>query len=405
MRAQPVRSTVPEPTPITTRIRASGFHSPTAHAEAAGKDERSLRVWWLPPATRLAAIACHELRAWRFRLATRAGESKVSASEDGSVVQHFRPCHSRPTSTYAATRTRSLPNFSSDCSEVQLLLRPLVAPRKLLYSPGMAATRSSRALGGLVARPPELAVRVGFNGLAQLAPVVVAFALTPLLLNRLGLNRFSIWSLALVILATLTALDGGVSASLARFFAIYAVRADRADTGRLLLGSLLLFLLLGLGLTVAVLPIAPAIVGLLDVPERLNGEAVFVLRSLPPLTALALMAASTSALLQGNGQFRALAATMLASSGTFAVAVIVFVHRALTARSNGPTGVATLFSWLRAWSSARETSRSGGRFFHRAPRCARFAAMPLGCRSPLSRGSSPSRWTPSSSQPCCRSDT
>jgi O-antigen/teichoic acid export membrane protein len=190
----------------------------------------------------------------------------------------------------------------------------------------MAATRFSRALGGLVARPPELAVRVGFNGLAQLAPVIVALALTPLLLDRLGLDRFGIWSLALVILATLTMLDGGVSASLARFFAIYAVRADRADTGRLLLGSLLFFLLLGLGLTLAVWLIAPAIAGLLDVPERLNGEAVFMLRWLPPLTALALMAAAPSALLQGYGQFRALAATMVASSGTFAVAVIVLVH-------------------------------------------------------------------------------
>jgi O-antigen/teichoic acid export membrane protein len=189
-----------------------------------------------------------------------------------------------------------------------------------------AMTRSSRTLGRLAARPPELAIRIGFNGLAQLAPVVIAFALTPLLLSRLGLDRFGIWSLALVILATLTALDGGVSASLTRFFAIYAARADRAATGRLLLGSLLLFLLLGLGLTLAVFPIAPAIAGLLDVPKGLNGEAIVVLRWLPPLTALALMAASASALLEGNGQFRALAATMWAASGTFAVAVIVLVQ-------------------------------------------------------------------------------
>jgi O-antigen/teichoic acid export membrane protein len=201
------------------------------------------------------------------------------------------------------------------------------ALEQLLYSPGMAGiTRSSRMLGRLGAPPSGLVMRVGFNGLAQLAPVVVAFALTPLLLSRLGLDRFGIWSLALVILATLTALDGGVSASLARFFAVYAARADREDTGRLLVGSLLFFLLLGVGLTLAAWPIAPAIAGLLDIPERLNGEAVVVIRWLPPLSALALMAASTSALLQGNGQFRALAATMLASSGIFAVAVIVLVQ-------------------------------------------------------------------------------
>ena len=71
-------------------------------------------------------------------------------------------------------------------------------------------------------RPPELAVRVGFNGLAQLAPVIVVLALTPLLLDRLGLDRFGIWSLTLVALNTLRMLDGGVAASLARFFAIHA---------------------------------------------------------------------------------------------------------------------------------------------------------------------------------------
>ena len=169
-------------------------------------------------------------------------------------------------------------------------------------------------------------MRVGFNGLAQLAPLVVAFAMTPLLLDRLGLNRFSIWSLALVLLSTLTALDGGISASLARFFAICAARGDRADIGRLLLASSLLFVLGGVALTLVAFPLAPTIVGLLDVPTALKGEAVSVLRWLPLLVALALMADSTAALLQGTGQFRALVATTFASSGTFVVAVIVLVQ-------------------------------------------------------------------------------
>lgn len=166
----------------------------------------------------------------------------------------------------------------------------------------------------------------GFNGLAQIAPIVVALALTPLLLDRLGLDRFGIWSLALVLLSTITAFDGGVSASLARFFAIYAARDDRADTGRLLLSSLLFFALIGVVLTLAAFPLAPIIVGLLDVPSALNGEAVFVLRWLPPLAALTLMAYSAAALLRGNNQFRALAGATVASSAAFAVAVIVLVQ-------------------------------------------------------------------------------
>lgn len=167
---------------------------------------------------------------------------------------------------------------------------------------------------------------VGFNGLAQLAPIIVSFALTPLLLDRLGLDRFGIWSLALVIVSTLAILDGGVSASLARFFAVYAARDDRADAGRLLASSLVFFAVFGLGLTLATFPLAPDIVDLLDIPARLEGEAVVVLRWLPAVTALALMADSTAALLKGNDQFRSLAATMVTSSGAFAIAVIVLVE-------------------------------------------------------------------------------
>jgi O-antigen/teichoic acid export membrane protein len=175
-------------------------------------------------------------------------------------------------------------------------------------------------------RPSGLALHVSFNGVAQLAPIVVAFALTPLLLDRLGLDRFGIWSLALVVLATLTTLDGGVSASLARFFALYAARDERAETGRLLLGALLLFAALALALSLAAYPLVPAIVPLLHIPRALEDEAVMMLRWIPLLSTMALASDASAALLKGSGRFRALAVAMLASTGSFAVAVVVLVQ-------------------------------------------------------------------------------
>jgi O-antigen/teichoic acid export membrane protein len=195
----------------------------------------------------------------------------------------------------------------------------------VLYSRIMGP-KGPRMLGRLAARPSELALLVGYNGLAQIAPIVVAFALTPFLLQRLGLDLFGVWSLALVILGTLTLLDGGVSASLARFFAIDAAHEDRANSGRLLLGSLVFFTALGLVLTLAAYPVAPAVVGLLNMPADLEDEAVSVFRWLPALAALTLMAYSAAAVLQGNSQFRALAASTVGSAGTFAVAVVVLVE-------------------------------------------------------------------------------
>lgn len=177
-----------------------------------------------------------------------------------------------------------------------------------------------------IPRPSNLTVLVGFNGLAQIAPIVVAFALTPVLLHRLGANRFGVWSLALVILATLTALDGGVAASLARFFAVYDARKQRAEAGRLLTGALSFFGLLALAVGAVAFPLAPHIVPLLHMPSELRGETATVLRWLPLLAGLGLVSDATAALLEGTGKFRALSVTMLVSSAVFLAAVMVLVQ-------------------------------------------------------------------------------
>src|SRR4051794_12822725 len=134
-------------------------------------------------------------------------------------------------------------------------------------------TSRGRTLRALLAQPPELAVRVGFNGLAQVAPVVVVLAITPLLLSRLGLDRFGIWALALVAVNTLRLVDGGIAASLARFYAIHAAYDERVAASRLLVGSFLGLAVIWLVLSLAMFPLAPTLVDLLNIPAGLEGEA------------------------------------------------------------------------------------------------------------------------------------
>jgi O-antigen/teichoic acid export membrane protein len=196
----------------------------------------------------------------------------------------------------------------------------------LVTSRIMAAVKNRwRALLAFPRRPPELAVRIGYNGLAQVAGVLVVLALTPLLLSRLGLDRFGIWSLALVVLNTLRLLDGGIAGSMARFYAIHAAGDERVEAGRLLVGSLLALALIGLLFSALMLPLAPEIVGLLNIPDHLHGEAIVTLRLVPALAAVALMGESTSALLVGHGRFKALAGTTWASAGAFAAGVVLLV--------------------------------------------------------------------------------
>src|SRR5579863_5383823 len=107
----------------------------------------------------------------------------------------------------------------------------------------MTGSSTARRLASL--RPGTFVARIGFNGVAQLAPMIATLIVTPVLVSRLGPDRFGVWSLALIALSTLTSLDGGVSASLSRYFAAHAARGDRAAAARLLLGALLLFVVLG----------------------------------------------------------------------------------------------------------------------------------------------------------------
>ncbi len=168
---------------------------------------------------------------------------------------------------------------------------------------------------------------MSFSAVAQVAPLLTNLALTPYLIRHLGLDRFGVWSLILVFLATLTVLDGGVGASLARFYAYHAARHDRAGTGRLLIGSSAVFLTLGALVTGGCVLLAPTAVSLLDIPARLREEAVQLLMFLGPLLTLALTAVSATALLQANGRFRRLAVVSGGSCLTYAVAVMSLVDR------------------------------------------------------------------------------
>jgi len=167
---------------------------------------------------------------------------------------------------------------------------------------------------------------VGFNGAAQVMPLLTMFALTPYLIRTLGLDGFGVWSLLSAFLATLMMLDGGVGASLSRFFALRRAAASKGDIGRLITGSLLLFLVLGVAVSGLGVGLAPLLVSHLKIPQGLRHDSVTVLRSLGPLLFLALATDSATSLLQACDRFRALAGATLISCLVYAVGVLALVR-------------------------------------------------------------------------------
>ncbi|MET7484932.1 oligosaccharide flippase family protein [Streptomyces sp. NPDC005538] len=166
---------------------------------------------------------------------------------------------------------------------------------------------------------------MGYSALAQVAPLLTNLALTPYLIHHLGLDRFGVWSLILVLLTTLTVLDGGVGASLQRFFACHGARGDPEGTGRLVIGSMTVFVGLGALISGIGLAVAPTAVDLLDLPSHLRGEAEELFLYLGPLVTAAMGSNAATALLQAHGRFRSLAGVSLGSCAAYGAAVVLLV--------------------------------------------------------------------------------
>ncbi|MGW2381898.1 lipopolysaccharide biosynthesis protein [Streptomyces sp. NPDC001658] len=166
---------------------------------------------------------------------------------------------------------------------------------------------------------------MGFSALAQIAPLLTNLALTPYLIHHLGLDRFGVWSLILVFLATLSVLDGGIGASLARFHAYHGARGDKDGSGRLVVGSLAVFVALGGLVTGLGALLAPVLVSSLDIAPHLREEAHHLLMALGPLLTLALAANSAIALLQANARFASLAAVSGGSCLVYGAAVVTMI--------------------------------------------------------------------------------
>jgi O-antigen/teichoic acid export membrane protein len=166
---------------------------------------------------------------------------------------------------------------------------------------------------------------MGYSAIAQVAPLLTNLALTPYLIHHLGLDRFGVWSLMLVLLTTLTILDGGVGASLQRFFAYHGARGDREGVGRLVIGSMALFIGIGGLVTGICVMIAPGVVDVLDLPHHLQHEAEELLLYVGPLLAVAVGSNAATALLQAHARFRGLAVVSVGSCLVYGVGVVLLV--------------------------------------------------------------------------------
>lgn len=172
---------------------------------------------------------------------------------------------------------------------------------------------------------------IAWSIVAQVGPQAALLAVLPLLVNRLGPEEFGVWTLASAVVSVLTVLDGGLSSSMSRFFAIARVQGERRVTMQLLVAAMGAMTLIAGALWAALSVLTPMLADGLDVTGDGVGVAP-VFERLPVLVGVGLVSVPVLALLQGHGRFRALAVANLSGAIAFVAIVLARVDTQPSAR-------------------------------------------------------------------------
>jgi O-antigen/teichoic acid export membrane protein len=152
------------------------------------------------------------------------------------------------------------------------------------------------------------------NGLGAVLGIAVGLALTPFLINRLGLAAYGVWALALTLsfaggYAALA--DLGIEGATVRYVAEHVQDGDLQGLNRIVSTSLGVFGAVGLVLAVVVAALSVPLVDLFGVSAHLRGAATICFALVGLQLALELPARAFVAVLEGSQLFAAYQAVEL----------------------------------------------------------------------------------------------
>lgn len=156
----------------------------------------------------------------------------------------------------------------------------------------------------------------------NVAAVVGASLLAiPLLVDRLGIAGYGVWTLAQTMVIYVTGAELGFGPAIARFTSVR--RGDVAATRQVLVGALLIYALVSALVVVAFAASAAPLAALFDVPERFRADAIATVRLMGWVSVLALVSSALGHVLTGLERFTAFTATNAIGSTAFLVSLAV----------------------------------------------------------------------------------
>ncbi|WP_372621857.1 flippase [Falsiroseomonas sp.] len=164
----------------------------------------------------------------------------------------------------------------------------------------MAETAEQRASGG------RLLSGTLWNAAGRGLPLLLALALTPVLVHQMGIERWGLFTLALALVGVFGVFDLGLGAALTRALAARIGKGERAGSTELAGAALTALALVGAGVAAVAFLFVPFLVQrLLNTPPELQAEAVTAFRLLCLATPLVVLNAALWGTLAAYQRFRA----------------------------------------------------------------------------------------------------
>jgi len=165
---------------------------------------------------------------------------------------------------------------------------------------------------------------VASSGLNVLVVIGTSLVVVPLLIDRLGLAAYGVWTLVQTIVLYVTTAELGVGPALARFTSVHATHPHRPR--QVLLTALGLYVAAGLAVVVSCRLFAGAFVDLFSVPADLHDDSSATVALIGWVTLAALVAGALGHVLSGLERFVAFTWSNVLGSATFLIALAVLLR-------------------------------------------------------------------------------
>lgn len=185
---------------------------------------------------------------------------------------------------------------------------PLPADQHAKHQGALGMLRARIARWSALARHPNSTFlrHIGWNLVGQGAPLLAALVSIPLLIKRIGVDRFGILTIAWMLIGYFSLFDLGIGRAMSQLVSEKLAREEHDTLPALVWTGLIAMLALGVVATAVIVGLSGwAIEGGLKIPLALRAEARNALLVLAPAVPMVVVATGLRGILEAKQQFRA----------------------------------------------------------------------------------------------------